>query len=216
MEDAVTVPHFDTAFRRDFERLVLWRRDVRRFLPEALDPSELERLVDLAGRAPSVGNSQPWRFVEVTSPARRAAVRESFRRCNEKALAGYDGEQARLYSTLKLAGLDEAPTHLAVFVDRDTTTGHGLGRQTMPETLDYSAVLAVHTLWLAARTHGIGVGWISIVDPAAIGAILDVPPAWRLIAYLCLGYPQEEHVDPELERHHWQERDPAARVILRR
>lgn len=207
---------FDASFQREFERLVLWRRDVRRFLREALEPRLLEHLVDLAAHAPSVGNSQPWRFVDVTSAARRSAVRDSFRSCNEKALEGYDGEQARLYSTLKLAGLDDAPIHLAVFVDHESTTGHGLGRETMPETLGYSAVLAVHTLWLAARAHGIGVGWISILDPVAIGTILDVPPTWHLIAYLCLGYPEEEHLDPELERHGWQDRHPAARVILRR
>src|SRR6266481_41671 len=148
--------------------------------------------------------------------SRRAAVRENFLARNRAALERYAGERARLYASLKLAGLDEAPVQLAVFVDGDTEAGHGLGRQTMPATLDYSAVLAIHTLWLVARAHGIGIGWISILDPAPISAALDVPAGWRFIAYLCLGYPVEEHLDPELERQGWQARDPSAAVLVRR
>jgi 5,6-dimethylbenzimidazole synthase len=212
----VSTPQFDDAFRRRLEELVLWRRDVRRFRPDAIDSTLLAHLVAVATHAPSVGHSQPWRFVEVVDPARRDAVRDNFRACNAQALARYEGEQARLYATLKLAGLEEAPVHLAVFVDGETETGHGLGRQTMPATLDYSAVLAIHTLWLVARAYGLGVGWVSIIDPAAVAAALDVPAGWRLVAYLCLGYPAEEHLDPELERHGWQARDPSTAALVRR
>ncbi len=209
-------PDFDDAFRENFEQLVRWRRDVRRFRPDPLDARLVEHLLRVAAHAPSVGHSQPWRFVDVADSARRAAVRENFLACNAAALAHYEGEQARLYATLKLAGLDDAPVHLAVFVDDATEAGHGLGRQTMPSTLDYSAVLAVHTLWLVARAYGIGVGWLSIVDPIAVRETLDVPAAWRLIAYLCVGYPAEEHLDPELERHGWEDRDESTAILLRR
>ncbi len=74
----------------------------------------------------------------------------------------------------------------------------------MPEALDYSVVAAVHSFWLCARAEGLGVGWVSIVEPAELSRALDVPPAWKLIAYLCVGFPLEEHLDPELERHEWQ------------
>ena len=84
----------------------------------------------------------------------------------------------------------------------------------MPETLSYSVVAAVNTLWLAARAHGVGMGWLSIVRPERIKAILEVPPSWTLIAYLCMGYPEEEHLDPELDRHGWQKRIDS-RVIRR-
>ena len=86
----------------------------------------------------------------------------------------------------------------------------------MPETLDYSVVMAVHTLWLAARAKGIGVGWVSIVQPAEIERILDVPKDWALVAYLCIGYPQEEHDDPELVRHGWQDRVDVGEFITKR
>jgi len=164
-----------------------------------------------------VGLSQPWRFVLVDTPARRAAIRANFENCNAKALAEQSGERAAGYARLKLAGLDDAPGHLAVFADAATTRGHGLGRHTMPEMIEYSAVTAVHTIWLAARAEGIGMGWVSILDPAAVAAILDVPAAWKFIGYLCLGFPRTEDVVPELERAGWEQRYPASSlVVLRR
>jgi 5,6-dimethylbenzimidazole synthase len=185
--------------------LFAWRRDVRRFKTDPLPPSLIESLVRTSALAPSVGNSQPWRFVSVESAAARGAVIANFDACNAAALKSYEGERAALYASLKLAGLHDAPVHLAVFCDHAAEAGFGLGRKTMPETLDYSAAAAVHTFWLAARAQGIGVGWVSILDPAEICRALDVPPSWKFIAYLCVGFPQEEHLDPELERHRWQE-----------
>ena len=166
---------FDEAFRDRLLELLVWRRDVRRFKTDALPEGTLEQLVRLACLAPSVGLSQPWRFVSVDSPVRRAAVRASFEECNAEALRCQSGGRATLYARLKLAGLDDAPCQFAVFADRATAQGHGLGRLTMPATVDYSAVMAVHTLWLAARADGIGLGWVSILDPAAVAAALDVP-----------------------------------------
>jgi 5,6-dimethylbenzimidazole synthase len=120
------------------------------------------------------------------------------------------------YAALKLAGLDEAPCHLAAFADRATEQGHGLGRRTMAEMADYSAVAALHTLWLAARAEGIGMGWVSILDPQNVREILDVPPAWKLIGYFCLGYPAEEEDAPMLESVGWEWRRPAASFLIRR
>ena len=207
---------FDDEFRDGLRQLLVWRRDVRRFRPDPLPEGTLERLIALACLAPSVGLSQPWRFVEVAGPARREAVRKNFEACNAAALAAQSGERARLYAGLKLAGLDEAPLHLAVFADRGTTQGHGLGRRTMPEMAEYSAVTAIHTLWLAARAEGIGLGWVSILDPARIAAVLEIPAEWRFIGYLCLGYPQAEDDMPALERADWERRRETSEFLLRR
>ena len=209
-------PHFDAAFRARLGDLFAWRRDVRRFRQIPIDDRLLDDLLDQACLAPSVGNSQPWRFVRVDDDARRDRIRADFERCNGAALQALAGERAQLYARLKLAGLTEAPVHLAVFNDDATAAGHGLGRRTMPETLRYSAVLAVHTLWLAARAHGVGVGWVSILDPQKVSEILEVPEEWALVAYLCLGYPEEQHLDPELERHRWQARELLCRQVIRR
>src|SRR4029434_10880115 len=102
-------------------------------------------------------------------------VRDNFERCNADALAAQSSERTAAYARLKLAGLVDAPCHLAVFADRSTAQGQGLGRHTMPEMIEYSAVTAVHTIWLAARSEGIGVGWVSILEPAAGCALLQSP-----------------------------------------
>ena len=207
-------PQFDAAFQAAFGELLAWRRDVRHFRPEAPDEATLAELLDLAALAPSVGNCQPTRLVRVDDESRREAVRANFEAANSQALAAYEGERAQLYASLKLAGLREAPVHLAVFCDDATEQGHGLGARTMPETRRYSAVCALHTVWLGARAHGLGVGWVSILDPGGLAKTLDVPRDWSFIAYLCVGWPQEERLTPELERAGWQAR--TAHPVLRR
>ena len=197
-------PVFDEEFAAQFTELLRWRRDVRRFRSEALPEGLVEDLLALTELSPSVGHSQPWRWVRVHDPAQRLAAQESFARCNAEALASYDGEQARLYARLKLEGLREAPEQIAVFCDHGTARGHGLGRRTMPEMLDYSVVAAITQFWLAARVKGLGVGWVSILEPEMIGKALAVPAGWKLIAWLCIGWPEEQNDVPDLVRAGWE------------
>lgn len=197
-------PRFDELFRDRFAELIRWRRDVRRFRCDPIPKELLDSIIHFSSLSPSVGYSQPWRFIWVRDPKLRSAVRDNFLACNRAALDAYEGERAERYATLKLAGLAEAPEHLALFCDMETGVGQGLGRKTMPEMVEYSAVIAVHTLWLAARMYGLGVGWVSILEPSQVKQILSTPDSWKLIAYLCIGYPQEEHLDPDLSRNDWE------------
>jgi 5,6-dimethylbenzimidazole synthase len=209
-------PAFDEGFRQCLRTLLTWRRDVRRFRRDPLPPGAVERLIELAALAPSVGLSQPWRFVVVDDAACRGAIRRNFAAANAAALAAQAPERVAQYARLKLAGLDEAPCHIAVFADRATAQGYGLGRHTMPEMIDYSTVAAVHTLWLAARAEGIAMGWLSILDPREITAILGVPAEWKLIGYFCLGYAIEEEDVPLLETVGWEERRAAPNFLIHR
>jgi len=215
-ETAVEASGFDAGFAARLRELLAWRRDVRRFRRNPLPAGVLEGLIETACLAPSVGLSQPWRFVIVEDEAVRGAIRRNFELCNAAALAAQSHERAGLYARLKLSGLAEAPAHLAVFADRSTMQGHGLGRHTMPEMIEYSVVTAVHTLWLAARAQGIGMGWVSILDPAAVAAALDVPAEWKFIGYFCLGFPQADQTIPELEQAGWERRCVPSAVIFRR
>jgi 5,6-dimethylbenzimidazole synthase len=210
------IPDFDAGFRAKLADLILWRRDVRKFRRDSLPAGSVDRLLRLACLAPSVGLSEPWRFVLVEDPGKRQHMRENFKTVNAEALASYNGERAARYAALKLAGMDDAPVQLAVFADSDPEQGAKLGRRTMPETVAYSVVTAIHTLWLAARAEGIGVGWVSILDPAPIARDLDVPQHWQFIGYFCLGYPMEVADRPELERVNWQKRADHASFIFRR
>ncbi|MFK7945001.1 MAG: 5,6-dimethylbenzimidazole synthase [Paracoccaceae bacterium] len=205
---------FGPELREGLDQLFKWRRDVRRFVTDPVCPDLVDRLLTQADTAPSVGLSQPWRWVLVQDPGRRAAVRANFETANAVALASYEGERRAIYAKLKLAGLDKAPVHLAVFCDETTQQGASLGAASMPEMRRYSCVSAITQLWLAARVEGLGLGWVSILDPDQINRDLEVPDTWTLIGYLCLGHPEEAHEDPELERAGWETRR-AAPVLTR-
>ena len=207
---------FDEVFRRQLRELFVWRRDVRRFRPDPLPSGAIERLIEIGCLSPSVGLSQPWRFVIVEDKVRRRAVIEDFEACNADALRSFSGERAARYATLKLAGLEEAPGHLAVFAETTSDVGRGLGRATMPETVEYSVAAAICCMWLAARAEGIGLGWVSILSPDRIHEILEVPKSWKFIGYLCVGYPEAEFDRPELERVNWEFRRASEEFTTRR
>lgn len=186
-------------------RILAWRRDVRDFLPTPVAEEIVERLRSAMALAPSVGNSRPWRVIRVENPALHAAVREEFERCNAMAAAAYRGRRRAAYQRLLLAGLDTAPLQLAVFTLVDPREGKGLGRTTMPVTLEQSTAMAIHTLWLAARAENLGLGMVSILAPHVMEQLFNLPPDWRFSAYLCLGYPTFEDDMPLLHRRGWQE-----------
>ncbi|WP_394195795.1 5,6-dimethylbenzimidazole synthase [Litoreibacter albidus] len=200
---------FEPDFRDELYELMRWRRDVRRFRTTPVDEALLMRCLDAFSHAPSVGLSEPWRIVRVDSAKARAAARANFEIANAEALARYDGDQADTYAKLKLAGMDRAPVQLAIFCDDATTKGHGLGAGTMPEMRRYSVVSAVTLFWLAARAEGLGLGWVSVLDPAQLCHDLDVPQDWALIGYFCIGYPEGDHKTPELLREGWEARAAA-------
>ncbi len=183
------------------------------YLPNPVNDATLRRLLTAAHHAPSVGFMQPWRFIVVRDASLRSAVYEIFLRANAEAAATYTGERGELYARLRLEGLLDSPQHLCVVCDPTTQRGHRLGRNSMPESSAYSVVCAIQNLWLAARVEGIGVGWVSIVDPCEIKKLLRVPPHVHLVAYLCFGYVEGFSDVPDLERKGWEERAELASLV---
>lgn len=206
---------FTDAFRTQFDLLLRLRRDVRRFRGDAVDEAVLARCLDAFRLAPSVGLSEPWRVIRVESAAARAAALRNFQTANDDALAGYSGDRAQLYSRLKLSGMQEAPVQLAVFCDDSTDKGMGLGAGSMPEMRRYSVVSAITLFWLALRAEGLGLGWVSILDPEQMARDLDVPGNWRLIGYFCVGWPEQISDTPELEQVGWENRADSLKIETR-
>lgn len=209
-------PDFDDAFRAQLANLLTWRRDVRAFRSDPLPETVLGKLIAQAARAPSVGNSQPSRFVMVRSAERRRALVAHVEAEQIAAGEKYDAAERAEYQRLKLHGLAECPVVIAIYCVRDPAEGAGLGRQTMPEALVYSTICAVNTLWLAARAEGIGLGWVSILDPATVSVLLDVPADWHFIGILCLGYPKTEAELPLLHTTGWQARLAVEAMVIER
>src|SRR3984957_5277399 len=200
---------FNESDRAAVYRAIGARRDVRRgFIDRPLPDEVLQRLLAAAHSAPSVGLMQPSRFIVIRDLATRTAVHNIFEEANHKAATTYQGEQRERYAALKLEGILEAPQNLCIVCDTQNERGHKLGRHTMPETAAYSTVCAIQNLWLAARAEGIGVGWVSIVDPARLRTLLHIPDHILPVAYLCLGYVEKFASEPELQRSGWEKRVP--------
>lgn len=203
---------FSDEFRAGLNDLMRWRRDVRQFRTDPVEETLVSECLSTLSLAPSVGLSEPWRVLRVRSDTARAAALENYKTANAKALEGYGGDQAELYATLKLSGMQEAPEHIAIFCDDSTHKGSGLGAATMPEMRRYSVVGAITLMWLHARTLGLGIGWVSVLDPDQLCRDLDAPSDWSLVAYLCLGWPRDVSLTPELETKGWEARAAALHI----
>ncbi len=206
---------FPEAFRAELDLLMRLRRDVRRFRTDPVDEAVLRRCLAAVSLAPSVGLSEPWRIIRVESETARAAALKNFETANAAALADYRDTRAATYARLKLSGMRDAPVQIAFFCDDETEKGHGLGARTMPEMRRYSVVTAITLFWLALRAEGLGLGWVSILDPDQISRDLDVPSGWSLVGYLCVGHPEHLSDTPELEQEGWEQRLAALPVETR-
>jgi 5,6-dimethylbenzimidazole synthase len=198
----------------DLYTAIYGRRDVRRFRTDPVPDSILLRILDAAHHAGSVGFMQPWNFIVVRSPELKKKVHDSFAAENARAAANYAGDRRSLYNSFKLEGILEAPVNIAVTCDRSRRGPTVLGRASMPETDLYSTCCAIQNLWLAARAEGIGVGWVSILDPQTVKKLLKIPPDIVLVAYLCVGHPVQFEDRPMLEKAGWESRTPLEEVIF--
>lgn len=191
------------------------RRDVRgnRFLPDPVSDAELEQILEAALFSPSVGFSQPWEFMIIRDPAIKRDIQAVFAEENTRAADQFSDHRQQEYLRLKLEGITEAPVNLAVFYN--PASGPVLGQTSMKEMGLYSVVCAVQNMWLMARAMNIGVGWVSILEPAKVSDILNVPANRRLVAYLCIGRVSEFPARPELETLSWEERKHKSTLVYR-
>ena len=197
------------------ERVVGARRDIRRFRPDPV-PEEVLDAVLLAGhRGPSVGHSQPWRFVVVTEPATRDTAALMADRARLRQASGMSEESARGLLDLRLEGIREAPVGVVVACDRRTPAAGVLGRATFPDADLWSCAAAIENMWLTARAHGLGLGWVTLFEPAELAALLGLPDGVETLGWLCLGWPDERPPEPGLERAGWSRRVPLEQVVMR-
>lgn len=192
-------------------RAIAERRDMRHFKSDPVAPEVLERLLQAAHLAPSVGFMQPWRFIRITDGSLRRhihALVEEERVQTARAL----GEREEEFMRLKVEGvLDSGELLVVALMDRREE--HIFGRRTLPEMDLASAACAIQNLWLAARAEGLGMGWVSIFDPQALASLLGIPQGGRPIAILCLGHVDEFYACPMLEQEGWAERRPLEALI---
>ena len=196
-----------------FESLLQARRDVRgnHFLhDEPVSDDEITRILQAAIWAPSVGFSQPWRFVVIRDERIKQQVAASFKHENEKAAHQFNEKQQQ-YQQLKLEGIHESPVNIAVFYE--PSTAPVLGQTSMQEMGEYSVVCAVQNMWLMARSMNVGMGWVSILNPDEVKGILSAPDNHKLVAYLCVGKVDQFLDRPELEQMKWEKAKALESVV---
>ena len=207
---------FTDSEREAVYKAIKLRRDVRRqFEPAPIPQDVLVRILSAAHHAGSVGFMQPWDFILVEDRATRRQILDSFVCERDRSAQLYEGARRELYLSLKLEGILESALNICVTCDRNRGGPHVLGRSTILDTDLYSTCCAVQNLWLAARIEGVGVGWVSILDPRELASILRLPEDVIPVAYLCVGYVSEFPESPDLARAGWRQRLPLSDLVHR-
>ena len=194
--------------------IITARRDVRRFRPDDIDEETLQSLLQAAHNAPSVGHSQPWRFIVVRDADTRTRAAWLADQERLAQAAGMDEDSARQLLTLQLEGIREAPLGLVVCCDRRTEAAGVLGRATFVDSDMWSCACAIQNLWLAARAAGLGVGWVTLFKPEDLSTLLGIPGGVETLGWLCIGYPDERQTGPGLERFGWSKRQPLVDLVM--
>ena len=202
---------FDVHAQTILQSILSSRRDVRghHFIDRAISDDVLKEILEAAICAPSVGFSQPWRFVIVKDIAKREKIYNEFVRENAKAEEIF--RDSELYPSLKLEGIKESPLNIAVLYQKPTQAV--LGQTTQKKMGEYSVVCAIQNLWLMARAHNIGVGWVSILRPKKVKKILGIGDEYKLVAYLTVGYVSEFLDEPELLKLGWESKRSVDEVV---
>lgn len=198
-------------------KVIAERRDMRHFLPNSIAPEILQRLLEAAHHAPSVGLMQPWRFIRVTDMDVRKAIHAQVEeeRVNTAKAIGENENGARMteFMRLKVEGvLDCGEVLVATLCDHREE--HIFGRRTIPEMDLASVSCAIQNIWLAARAEGVGMGWVSFFDPPKLAKLLNMPEGAKPIAILCLGYVKSFYKSPMLVEEGWKTERPLSEMLM--
>jgi nicotinate-nucleotide--dimethylbenzimidazole phosphoribosyltransferase len=206
---------FPPGERDTLRRIMGARRDIRRFRPDPVPDDVLGRILGAAHAAPSVGHSQPWRFLLVTDPETRARAAVLADQARLAQASGMEAEAARHLLDLDLEGIREAPLGVVVCCDRRAPPGGVLGRATFVDADMWSCACAIQNLWLAARAEGLGVGWVTLFQPDDLAGLIGAPEGVATLGWLCVGWPDERPPAPGLERRGWSQRESLDDLVMR-
>lgn len=195
---------FDDKSIEVLRQIMLSRRDIRgnHFIDKKIEDEVIEDILNAANAAPSVGFSQPWKFVIVKSKKKREKIFNEFEKENKKAKKLFKNND--MYPKLKLEGIKESYLNIAVFYEKNDKIT--LGQTSQKKMGEYSVVCAVQNMWLMARALGVGIGWVSILKPKNVKKILGIDKKHKLVAYLTVGYVDEFLDEPELQTLGWKDK----------
>lgn len=197
---------FDLDHLAAFDAVVAARRDVRRFRPDPLPDTVLREILEAGHSAPSVGHSQPWRFITIKNPSTRQRASHMADACRTKQARKLTEKARRKLLDLQLSGIHEAPVGVVVACDRRTKPSGVLGRDTFTDSDMWSCACAIQNMWLAARARGVGMGWVTLFEPDDLAELVGLPDGVETLGWLCFGWPDELNPSPGLERAGWSKK----------
>ncbi|WNS78665.1 5,6-dimethylbenzimidazole synthase [Domibacillus sp. DTU_2020_1001157_1_SI_ALB_TIR_016] len=195
-------------------KTIFTRRDVRSFLPDPISEEIVQKLLNAAHHAPSVGFMQPWNFIVVSSPKVKEKLAWAADKERRALAIHYEGEKENKFLSLKVEGLKEAPITICVTCDPTRGGSHVLGRNSIPETDVLSTACAIQNMWLAACSEGLAMGWVSFYKKNDIRDILEIPPYIDPIALMSIGYTDQYPEKPLLESSNWRKRESLTELIF--
>ncbi|MGE8415307.1 MAG: 5,6-dimethylbenzimidazole synthase [Pseudomonas sp.] len=202
---------FSAPEREAVYRAIAERRDMRHFAGGNVAPEVLQRLLEAAHQAPSVGLMQPWRFIRISDRALRESIRQLVEQERVRTAEAL-GERSDEFMKLKVEGINDC-AELLVAALMDGRERHVFGRRTLPEMDLASMSCAIQNLWLAARSEGLGMGWVSLFEPQALAALLGLPEGAKPLAVLCLGPVAEFYPAPMLALEGWAQPRPLSELL---
>ena len=202
---------FSAAERAAVYRAIAERRDMRHFAGGSVEPVLLQRLLEAAHQAPSVGLVQPWRFIRISNPELRGKIQQLVEEERVRTAEAL-GERSDEFMKLKVEGINDCAEVLVAAL-MDGRERHIFGRRTLPEMDMASLSCAIQNLWLAARAEGLGMGWVSLFEPQALADLLGLPPGAKPLAVLCLGPVTEFYPAPMLALEGWAQPRPLSELL---
>jgi 5,6-dimethylbenzimidazole synthase len=197
---------FSNVEKEAIYKVIYNRRDVRSFLPAPISPEIIDRVLQAAHHAPSVGFMQPWNFILVSSTEMKERLAWAAEK-EQKALAiHYEEDRAARFLSLKVEGIKQAPLTICVTCDPTRGGSHVLGRNSIPETDILSVACAIQNMWLATCAEGLAMGWVSFYKKNDVRDILQIPPHIDPVALISIGYTDDYPSSPILEQVNWEKR----------
>ena len=164
------------------------RRTVKQFTEKNVDSDLIMKAIDLARWAPNHHLTEPWHFYILNDSI--------IKKCIELIRVIVTEKKGEEIGNFKAENSKLIPGWLVVTSK--------LSESKLTQQEDYASVCcAIQNLWLAARTEGIGLGWVSILSNDVLKKQLELPEHIIPVAYLCLGHVTNFEAKPDLERSGW-------------
>mgnify|MGYP005854811883 CR=1 FL=1 len=188
------------ALMNKFHEFLRTRRSIRRFKPDPVPASVMDRILSTATFAPSAHNLQPWRFVHIQSAEAKTKLGSALTEKMQGDMAAENADPAQITKRIEISLRRIAEDPFIILLCRDETAVRKKDDPEEHHMSIQSVALAGLQLMLAAHAEGLGANWIcwALYAQEETRTALDLPKSWQPEAMIFLGYPNEAPKEKEL------------------